>query len=136
MCPRPERRSASRPGALPAVIGAFRETMELADSYSGAYDSGDAPLSALEPEAIPMQPASVAAARPAAPLPPAAPAAGTPYRVSFTPSGGIEVVGRIETETDLEDLMHVLTAQKTLFKLLAKKTSEIERPETSSTTQS
>jgi hypothetical protein len=115
--------------AVDRVIHSYRETVALVAQEAGTYDPPSAapPPATLEPEAQPMQ-SSALAERQSAQLPAAPQAGGPAYRVSFTPTGGIEVAGRIETEADLDELLEVLGAQKALFKLLAKRVGDIKRP--------
>jgi hypothetical protein len=54
----------------------------------------------------------------------APPKGGDPYRVSFTPSGGLEGSFRLDNAADLDELVKALAALKFFFK----KASEITKP--------
>jgi hypothetical protein len=111
------------PSALSAVINAFRETMSLVGEGGGAYDSPTvAPIDAVVE--VPME-TGVSAQGKRVPPPPPALAVGDPYRVSFTPSGGLEGSFRLDNAADLDELVKALAALKFFFK----KASEITKPE-------
>ena len=105
------------PGALSAVINAYRETMSLAGGEGDGYDSG---VLAGEAAAAPVGVSTVHAT--AAPItvplvitPPAI-AGGDPFRLGFSPSGGLEGSFRLNSADDLDDLVTALTGMKFIFK--------------------
>jgi hypothetical protein len=113
------------PTALPGVIKAFRETMDLVARETGAYDSGavDEPETDMNASAN-LARSSEPLPQPKTPAPVEAPGAD-PYRVSFTPSGGLEGSFRLNNADDLDALVQALSGLKFFFK----KASEIRKPE-------
>lgn len=99
--------------SLPAVVQAFRETMELVSPDAGDYDSA---TSSPKQESPSMQAQSVSSR--------ATPSSTEPFRVSFSP-GGIDVSGRITDMESADELVRTINA----LKLLLKPTSEIKKPE-------
>jgi len=91
---------------------------KLSDSPISAH-SEETVVQVTVPEAYPAAPPSVAL--------PAAPAldATDPYYFTFKPSGGFEGGFRLKTPKDFDDLIHVLTGFKNLYKPV----DEIKKPE-------
>jgi hypothetical protein len=105
------------PAAADAAIRSYRETKLLAANESAGY----APIveeelveeAAVEQQAVIQQQKA-----------PASPPPGDPYAFSFSPSGGIEVRGRLMSEAQVEELIKDLGAMK----LLLRPAMSINRP--------
>ena len=112
--------------AATTFLRVYDETLAYAgmsDSDKEEEEMGDAPESP-EGEKSAMQ--TTAAVMGRQNPPPAPPRGSSPWRVTLTPDGVIEVVGRLESEVELDDLMEILSIHKPVFKMLAKRLGAIE----------
>jgi hypothetical protein len=98
------------PAAADAAIRSYRETKQLAATESAGYAS-DVEEELLEGAAVEQQQGSIQQQKP-----PAQPPPGDPYAFSFSPSGGIEVRGRLVSEAQVDRLIEDLGAMKRLLR--------------------
>jgi hypothetical protein len=98
------------PAAADAAIRSYRETKQLAATESAGY----APIveeESVEEAAEEQQQAAIQQQK--SPTPPPH---GDPYAFSFSPSGGIEVRGRLVSEAQVEELIKDLGAMKLILR--------------------
>ncbi len=116
------------PSAADAAIRAYRETKSFVENESGGYTGVEViNLRRDSSEPLRMPPARYPSAPPEDV--PIQGRDGDPYRLSVTKSGGIEVVARLRTPADVEDLTRALEAWKVLLNAagMAPKKTESEQ---------
>jgi hypothetical protein len=97
------------PAAADAAIRSYRETKQLAATEGTKY-TPIAEEELVEEAGMQQQQAAIHQNVPAPPAP------GDPYAFSFSPSGGIEVRGRLVSEAQVEQLIKDLGAMKVLLR--------------------
>lgn len=101
--------------AVDRVIQSYRETKELVALNQASYPILEEPKSA-QSEEVPAMQASVDAPKVAASAVVMPLEGEDPYRLSFSKSGGIEVVGRLSDADTVDDLIKSLEALKGLLR--------------------
>lgn len=97
--------------ALDRVIQSYRDTIGLVAQEGGSYDSGQVVSPASDFTPSPSDPMT-----PHTPAPPAPPTTGDPFRLAFTPSGGLEGGFRINNADELDALVTALTGMKFILR--------------------
>jgi hypothetical protein len=107
------------PAAADAAIRSYRETKQLVEEDSGAYDDGANRAAKKEPPPMPpsqQKHSDPLASKGAIPIPPPAGAADSslPFNVAITGSG-VEIGARLTVAADIDKLVQILETMKPLL---------------------